>query len=113
MIELVAALVQPEEPTGATAGLAAPLPLGADDACVERLLHPGKDFLLGQKRQASIRSSVANRLTTLGIRLDNAHDLKEIMQPCYEPGKFADWIAPPRKGVKGKGVDFEYVKFAS
>ena len=39
--------------------------------------------------------------------------VQSVMVPCYEPGKFAPWIAPPRKGVKGKGVDFEYVKFAS
>ncbi len=29
----------------------------------------------------------------------------------YEPGVFANWIAPPTKGIRGKGVDFEYVKF--
>ena len=37
--------------------------------------------------------------------------VKSLMVPCYEPGQFAPWIAPPIKGVKGKGVDFEYVKF--
>jgi benzoyl-CoA 2,3-dioxygenase component B len=29
----------------------------------------------------------------------------------YEPGKYANWIAPPSKGIDGKPVDFEYVKF--
>jgi benzoyl-CoA 2,3-dioxygenase component B len=28
-----------------------------------------------------------------------------------EPGKMANWIAPPRRGVKGKPADFEYVRF--
>ncbi len=28
-----------------------------------------------------------------------------------EPGKMASWIAPPRRGVKGKPADFEYVRF--
>ena len=37
--------------------------------------------------------------------------VKSLMVPVTEPGEFAPWIAPPRKGVKGKGVDFEYVKF--
>jgi benzoyl-CoA 2,3-epoxidase subunit B len=29
-----------------------------------------------------------------------------------EPGKMANWIAPPKRGVKGRPVDFEYVRFA-
>jgi len=28
-----------------------------------------------------------------------------------EPGKFANWIAPPRRGIKDKPIDFEYVRF--
>jgi benzoyl-CoA 2,3-epoxidase subunit B len=36
--------------------------------------------------------------------------IKSLMQPCTEPGKFAPWIAPPRKGINGQPVDFEYVK---
>ena len=39
--------------------------------------------------------------------------VQSLMVPVYEPGKFAPWIAPPRKGVKGKAVDFEYVKFTT
>ena len=33
------------------------------------------------------------------------------MVPVYEPGKMANWIAPPNKGVGGKGPEFEYVQF--
>ena len=33
------------------------------------------------------------------------------MVPVYEPGKMANWIAAPAKGVGGQVVDFEYVKF--
>jgi len=33
-----------------------------------------------------------------------------LMQPCYEPGRFASWIAPPRAGIAGQPGDFEYVK---
>ena len=39
--------------------------------------------------------------------------VKSLMVPCYEPGKFAPWIAPPAKGVKGKPIDFDYVKFTT
>ena len=34
-----------------------------------------------------------------------------LMKPVYEPGRFADWIAPPAKGVQGAPLDYEYVKF--
>ena len=36
--------------------------------------------------------------------------LLSIMKPCYEPGKFANWIAPPSKGIEGRPMDFEYVR---
>lgn len=38
--------------------------------------------------------------------------VRSCMKPVYEPGKFAPWIAPPRKGVKGKAIDYGYVKFS-
>jgi benzoyl-CoA 2,3-dioxygenase component B len=34
-----------------------------------------------------------------------------VMGPVTEPGVFANWIAPPKKGLGGKGVDFAYVRF--
>ena len=37
--------------------------------------------------------------------------VRSLMVACYEPGQFAPWIAPPRKGVKGKPIDFNYVQF--
>lgn len=35
-----------------------------------------------------------------------------LMQPVTEPGKMAQWIAPPRSGVDGKPLAFEYVRRA-
>ena len=35
-----------------------------------------------------------------------------LMKPCYEVGKIAGWIAPPRVGINGNAFDFEYVKFS-
>lgn len=32
--------------------------------------------------------------------------------PVIEPGKYANWIAPPARGLGGQGIDFEYVRFA-
>ena len=36
--------------------------------------------------------------------------IQSLMQPCYEPGEFASWIAPPRVGINNMPGDFEYVK---
>jgi len=33
-----------------------------------------------------------------------------LMQPVHEPGKMANWIAAPRKGIDGKPVAYEYVR---
>jgi benzoyl-CoA 2,3-epoxidase subunit B len=38
--------------------------------------------------------------------------VKSLMtQPVLEPGKIANWIAPPRRGIKGRPVEFEYARF--
>jgi benzoyl-CoA 2,3-dioxygenase component B len=52
----------------------------------------------------------ANREHWLPTEAD-FEQIHSVMKPCYEPGQFADWIAPPRKGIKGKPLDFEYVRF--
>ncbi|MCE9579346.1 MAG: benzoyl-CoA 2,3-epoxidase subunit BoxB [Deltaproteobacteria bacterium] len=31
-------------------------------------------------------------------------------RPVYEPGKMANWIAPPQKGIDGRPLDFAYVR---
>ena len=38
--------------------------------------------------------------------------LASLMKPVFQPGKIANWIAPPPSGVKGKPFDFEYVRKA-
>jgi benzoyl-CoA 2,3-dioxygenase component B len=49
-----------------------------------------------------------------GAWLPNADDevyVKSLMQsPIFEAGKMAHWIAPPPRGIKGRPLDFEYVK---
>ncbi|MCX8229547.1 MAG: benzoyl-CoA 2,3-epoxidase subunit BoxB [Planctomycetota bacterium] len=37
--------------------------------------------------------------------------VKSVMVPCRKPGEFAPWITPPRKGIKGNPLDFDYVCF--
>lgn len=36
--------------------------------------------------------------------------VRSVMVPISEPGKFANWITPPNRGISGKPIDFEYVR---
>jgi benzoyl-CoA 2,3-dioxygenase component B len=38
--------------------------------------------------------------------------VRSLMQPVYQPGKIAAWIAPPRHGINGKPFGYEYVHLA-
>src|SRR5262252_3125936 len=39
--------------------------------------------------------------------------IASLMQPQYEAGEFAGWIAPPKIGIDNKPGDFEYVRIAA
>ena len=41
---------------------------------------------------------------------DKAYLLSIMAEPIYEPGRFANYIAPPARGINRKPVDFEYVR---
>jgi benzoyl-CoA 2,3-dioxygenase component B len=43
---------------------------------------------------------------------DDGAFIESLMKPCWEPGKYADWISPPKVGIDSKPGDFEYVKIA-
>lgn len=46
--------------------------------------------------------------------LDDTAYLHSIMnKPHYVAGEYADWIAPPARGINGHALDFEYVLFAT
>jgi benzoyl-CoA 2,3-dioxygenase component B len=38
--------------------------------------------------------------------------VRSLMQPVYERGKIAAWLAPPRTGINGQPFDYEYVHLA-
>ena len=43
---------------------------------------------------------------------DDKQYLRSIMDKAHvKPGEFADWIAPPKSGINGQPVDFDYVRF--
>ncbi len=41
---------------------------------------------------------------------DRAYVQGLMAKPVLEPGRFASWIAPPPRGINGRGIDFEYVR---
>jgi benzoyl-CoA 2,3-dioxygenase component B len=70
---------------------------------------------------AGIRSTPEGRIITeaewdrrhadwLPSAEDQAY-VQSLMAPVTEPGKMANWIAAPAKGIDGKPLDFEYVRF--
>ena len=70
---------------------------------------------------AGIRSTPEGRIITeaewarrqanwLPSAEDQAY-VQSLMAPVTEPGKMANWIAAPAKGINGKPIDFEYVRF--
>ena len=42
--------------------------------------------------------------------MEDREYVRSLMHPVYEPGKIANWIAPPAAGIKGKPFEFEYVR---
>jgi benzoyl-CoA 2,3-dioxygenase component B len=49
-----------------------------------------------------------------GEFLPTEHDyayVRSLMVPVYARGQFANWIAPPARGINGQPLDFEYVRF--
>jgi benzoyl-CoA 2,3-dioxygenase component B len=41
---------------------------------------------------------------------DREYLLSIMAEPVYEPGKFANYIAPPIRGINRMPIDFEYVR---
>lgn len=60
--------------------------------------------------QLTAEAWAADRDRWLPSEADEAY-VKSLMRPVYEPGKMAAWIAPPARGINGRPLDFEYVRF--
>jgi len=56
--------------------------------------------------QATYEQNVGDWLPT---DEDRAY-VQSLMKPVHEPGKMANWIAAPKRGINGQAVDFEYVR---
>jgi benzoyl-CoA 2,3-dioxygenase component B len=53
--------------------------------------------------------AAAQTAASLPSAEDEAY-VASLMKPVTKPGAFANWIAPPKVGINGMPVDFEYVK---
>ncbi len=51
----------------------------------------------------------AKRAEWLPTADDKAY-VKHLMKPVLEPGKMANWIAAPARGINGQPIDFEYIR---
>ena len=52
----------------------------------------------------------AERDAWLPSAADRAYIESLMQRPVYDPTQMANWIAPPKQGIKGRPVDFEYVR---
>jgi benzoyl-CoA 2,3-epoxidase subunit B len=52
----------------------------------------------------------ANERNWLPTKEDRAY-VASLMGRVVEPGKFANWIAPPNMGINKQAIDFEYIRF--
>ena len=61
-----------------------------------------------EKRAAEWDAQVREWLPTAADR----EFVQSLMGRVAEPGKFANWIAPPAAGINGQPIECEYVRFS-
>jgi benzoyl-CoA 2,3-dioxygenase component B len=61
-------------------------------------------------KQISVEAWESRRDEFLPSPADKAY-VQSLMQAVTEPGKIANWIAAPPRGINGNTFDFEYVRF--
>jgi benzoyl-CoA 2,3-dioxygenase component B len=83
-----------------------------------RLPHRAFQRAVGQYRDAHFSPEgvllsnaewAARKAEWLPGEAEQAHVIS-LMRQVVAPGKFAGWIAPPRRGINGQPLDFEYVR---
>ena len=55
--------------------------------------------------------SLAKRKAARQLGLPDRAYVASLMGRVTEPGRFANWIAPPARGIDNQPVEFEYVRF--
>src|SRR6266536_3061223 len=92
----------------------------ADEGLSERLYLPSARFHRHVGEYASYYFDVEGKLIGKDEfekrkaewlpTIEDREYVRSLMHPVTEPGKIANWIAPPAAGVKGKPFEFEYVR---
>jgi benzoyl-CoA 2,3-dioxygenase component B len=91
------------------------------EGCDERLRLPNRRFFRQQGIYAGMYFDLdgnwmsaeewnARRDEWLPSAADKSY-VHSLMKPVTEPGKFADWIAPPPRGINGQPIQYSYVEF--
>jgi len=73
-------------------------------------IHSGKSFDV-EGNPVSDEEFAAHKDEWLPNDADKAY-IKNLMQPVIEPGKMANWLAAPARGINGQPIEFEYVRRA-
>jgi benzoyl-CoA 2,3-dioxygenase component B len=92
----------------------------ADEGCRVQIHLPSERFhrVVGSFSAASFDPSgnlmsrdewESRRHEFLPTKADRDY-VKAVQILVTEPGKFANWIAPPARGIHGRPVEFEYVR---
>ncbi len=93
----------------------------ADNGVEFELVLPNRAFHRNIGPFAAVKASPDGKIITeaewdqrhgdwLPTPEDRAY-VEGLMHPVTEPGKFANYIAPPARGINRQPIDFEYVKF--
>jgi len=92
----------------------------ADSGLDTRLSLPNRRFFRRQGLYADAHFDPAGQpidAATWDARMDDwlptdgdIAYVESLMKPVYEPGKMANWIAAPRRGINGQPLEFDYVR---
>jgi benzoyl-CoA 2,3-dioxygenase component B len=72
-------------------------------------IHSGMSF----DRAGNLITSeefAASRSDWLPTEADKTYVKSLMTKPVYDPKQMANWIAPPKQGIKGRPIEFEYVR---
>ncbi|HEY6232633.1 MAG TPA: benzoyl-CoA 2,3-epoxidase subunit BoxB [Pyrinomonadaceae bacterium] len=92
----------------------------AEEGIAERLFLPNSRFHRHVGEYAGHQFDIDGNLITAEEfesrkpkwlpTIEDREYVRSLMHPVVEPGKIANWIAPPATGIKGKPFEFEYVR---
>ena len=93
------------------------------EGCEQRVTLPHRRFYRHQGLYAGLHFDVDGNHLTAAEWEERKHEwipsvddkayIQSLMRPVIEPGKFADWIAPPPRGINGQPVDYDYLQGVS